>query len=248
MTTLATPISARALRQTVKKDQEVDAKLKLFQLAGNLIYDKGWSPAIAQQLLSALCVQMGAAHGLIALQNNATLNVLANLGQTYPVGARIPVMGLLAKLLKSPCEFTISHDLMPLWSYPDTTPFTPSIIPIAYARQPLGILAFSGNVAALSNDDQHTIQSLAGILGLALMRANKPNTSPEDLHLLASLTPREREVFALMPFGHSNAELGKLLDIAPGTVKIHVERVLNKLGLKDRTQAAVKAVELGFKS
>ena len=80
------------------------------------------------------------------------------------------------------------------------------------------------------------------------MRANKPNTSPEDLHLLASLTPREREVFALMPFGHSNAELGKLLDIAPGTVKIHVERVLNKLGLKDRTQAAVKAVELGFKS
>lgn len=55
-------------------------------------------------------------------------------------------------------------------------------------------------------------------------------------------------MFALLPYGHTNAALGKLLEIAPGTVKIHVERILNKLGLNDRTQAAVKAVELGFKN
>ncbi len=239
--------SARALRQSVKKDHEDNAKLRLFHLAGKLIYDKGWSEAIAQQILASFCMQIGAAHGLIAIQDKNALTVLANLGQTYPVGARIPVMGILGKILRSPCEFQISHELAPLWSYPSTANFTPSIIPIAYAQQPLGIIAFSGNKVVLSNDDKQTIQGLAGILGMSMMRASKQTASPEDLHLLDSLTPREREVFALLPYGHSNAELGKLLEIAPGTVKIHVERVLNKLGLKDRTQAAVKAVELGFK-
>lgn len=243
-----TTLSARELRQSVKKDHEENAKLRLFYLAGQTIYNKGWSPLIAQNILIAFCTQIGAAHGLIAIQDKSTLNVVANLGQTYPVGARIPVMSILAKLLKIPCEFTISHDLTPLWSYPETAGFTPSIIPIAYAQQPLGILAFSGNKIALTDEDKQTIQSLAGILGMAMMRASKQTVSTDDLQILERLTPREREVFALLPYGHSNAELGKLLEIAPGTVKIHVERVLSKLGLKDRTQAAVKAVEFGFKT
>lgn len=241
-------VSARELRQSVKKDHEESAKLRLFYLTGKMIFDKGWSQMIAQEILSSFCTQIGAAHGLIAIQDNRTLTVVANLGQTYPVGARIPIMGILAKLLKTPCEFKISHDLTPLWSYPETTAFTPSIIPIAFAQQPLGILAFSGNSIALSNDDIQTIHSLSGLLGMAMMRSSKQTVSPEDLHVLESLTPREREVFALLPYGHSNAALGKLLEIAPGTVKIHVERILNKLGVKDRTQAAVKAVELGFKT
>ena len=239
--------SARALRQAIKKDHEENARLRLFHLVGKVTYDKGWSQNLAQEILTTLCMQIGAAHGLIAIQDSNTLTVEANLGQTYPVGARIPVMGVLAKLLKTPCEFQVSHDLTPLWSYPENATFTPTIIPIAYAQQPLGILAFSGNALQLSSSDTLTIHSLSGLLGMALMRASKQTTSPEDLHLLDSLTPREREVFALLPYGHTNAALGKLLEIAPGTVKIHVERILNKLGLKDRTQAAVKAVELGFK-
>jgi DNA-binding NarL/FixJ family response regulator len=52
----------------------------------------------------------------------------------------------------------------------------------------------------------------------------------------------------MLPAGLSNKELGHKLGIASGTVKIHVERILNKLGVKDRTQAAVKAVELGYRS
>ncbi len=241
-------ISARELRQSVKKDHVDNAKLRLFYLAGQTIYDRGWSPIIAQNILIAFCTQIGATHGLIAVQDKSTLTVVANLGQTYPVGARIPIMGILARLLKIPCEFKISHDLTPLWSYPDTAGLTPSIIPIAYAQQPLGILAFSGNKMSLSDEDNQTIQALAGILGMAMMRSSKQTATPEDLQVLERLTPREREVFALLPYGHSNAELGKLLEIAPGTVKIHVERVLSKLGLKDRTQAAVKAVEFGFKT
>lgn len=213
-----------------------------------MLFDKGWSQINAQKILSSFCTQVGATHGLIAIQDKNALIVEANLGQTYPVGARIPMMGILAKLLKTPCEFKVSHDLTPLWSYPDTAGFTPTIIPIAYAQQPLGIFAFSGNTSTLSNDDTQTMHSIAGLLGIAMMRATKQTASSEDLHLLESLTPREREVFALLSYGHSNAALGKLLEIAPGTVKIHVERILNKLSLKDRTQAAVKAVELGFKT
>lgn len=213
-----------------------------------MLFDKGWSQINAQKILSSFCTQVGATHGLIAIQDKNALIVEANLGQTYPVGARIPMMGILAKLLKTPCEFKVSHDLTPLWSYPDTAGFTPTIIPIAYAQQPLGIFAFSGNTSTLSNDDTQTMHSIAGLLGIAMMRATKQTASSEDLYLLESLTPREREVFALLSYGHSNAALGKLLEIAPGTVKIHVERILNKLSLKDRTQAAVKAVELGFKT
>ena len=241
-------ISARELRQSIKIEHDENARLKLFYLAGKMMFNKGWSQINAQQMLNTFCTLIGAAHGLIATQDQSTLIVDANLGQTYPVGARIPVMGILAKLLKTPCEFKISHELTPLWSYPETAGLTPSIIPIAYGQQPLGILAFSGNTSALSNDDMQTIHSLTGLLGITMVRAKKQTASPEDLHLLDSLTPREREVFALLPYGHSNAELGKLLDIAPGTVKIHVERILYKFGLRDRTRAAVKAVELGFKT
>ena len=66
--------------------------------------------------------------------------------------------------------------------------------------------------------------------------------------MLDKLTPREREIFTLLPAGLSNQELAKKLGIAPGTVKIHIERILSKLNLKDRTQAAIKAVEMGYRS
>jgi DNA-binding NarL/FixJ family response regulator len=63
---------------------------------------------------------------------------------------------------------------------------------------------------------------------------------------LARLTPRERQVLALLPRGLSNAALGAELGIATGTVKVHVERILQKLGLGDRTRAAVYAVQHGL--
>jgi two-component system, NarL family, response regulator LiaR len=63
---------------------------------------------------------------------------------------------------------------------------------------------------------------------------------------LDRLTPREREVLVLVGRGFSNKRIAKELGIAEKTVKTHVGHVLAKLGVTDRTQAAVVAVRSGI--
>ncbi len=63
---------------------------------------------------------------------------------------------------------------------------------------------------------------------------------------LDALTPREREVLTLIARGYSNAAIAETFVISEGTVKTHVKRVLAKLDLRDRTQAAIYAYETNF--
>jgi DNA-binding NarL/FixJ family response regulator len=71
-------------------------------------------------------------------------------------------------------------------------------------------------------------------------------TQREATEAPARLTRREREVLQLLAQGKTNPEIATALVISLGTVKIHVEHILAKLGAADRTQAAVRASELGL--
>jgi DNA-binding NarL/FixJ family response regulator len=64
--------------------------------------------------------------------------------------------------------------------------------------------------------------------------------------VLSKLTDRERTVFAELAAGRSNREIATELHLSEGTVKIHVGRILTKLGLRDRVQAVVLAYESGL--
>ncbi len=62
------------------------------------------------------------------------------------------------------------------------------------------------------------------------------------------LTPRQREVLALLGQGKSNKEIARVLQLAEGTVKLHVTAILKALNVNNRTRAVVAASQLGLTS
>ncbi|WP_406481753.1 response regulator [Streptomyces sp. NBC_01615] len=79
-----------------------------------------------------------------------------------------------------------------------------------------------------------------------LMRSLRadPTEAPALAPELASLSPRERDVLALIGDGLTNREIGKKLYLSEKTVKNHISRLLAKLGVQRRVQAAVLASQL----
>jgi DNA-binding NarL/FixJ family response regulator len=74
--------------------------------------------------------------------------------------------------------------------------------------------------------------------------AQLPEPAPQPL--VAPLSERELDVLRQLAAGHSNREIAATLFLAEGTVKNHVTNVLGKLGARDRTQAALRARDLGL--
>jgi ATP/maltotriose-dependent transcriptional regulator MalT len=70
---------------------------------------------------------------------------------------------------------------------------------------------------------------------------------PEVPDALAGiLSVRETEALRLIASGKTNRQIAKELMVSLSTVKTHVQRIIKKLGVSDRTQASVKALELGL--
>ena len=77
--------------------------------------------------------------------------------------------------------------------------------------------------------------------GLEHVRRDFDALSPPD-----PLTKREVEILRLIAGGYSNREIAGALGTAEGTVKNHASSILSKLGVRDRTRAVLKALELGY--
>ena len=84
------------------------------------------------------------------------------------------------------------------------------------------------------------------MLVIQAMRASEGHGASSLDEAPEPLTAREIEVLGWVSHGHTNREIAGRLFVAVGTVKIHVEHILAKLGAADRTDAAVKAVEMGL--
>jgi DNA-binding NarL/FixJ family response regulator len=78
--------------------------------------------------------------------------------------------------------------------------------------------------------------------------ASGPAQSRAATEQIGSLTPREVEVLKLLSQGQTNPQIAQNLEVSRGTVKIHVQHIISKLGVSDRTQAAVHAIEAGILS
>lgn len=74
------------------------------------------------------------------------------------------------------------------------------------------------------------------------------SVEPEEAKPINSLTPRETEILGLLAEGLSNKLIARELGISDGTVKLHVKAILRKLNVHSRVEAAVIAVEHGFRT
>jgi DNA-binding NarL/FixJ family response regulator len=73
---------------------------------------------------------------------------------------------------------------------------------------------------------------------------SRQSSAFESSDMPEPLTPRETEVIRLMAGGYSNREIAQALSKSEGTIKNHVSNILAKLGVRDRTRAVLKAIEM----
>jgi DNA-binding NarL/FixJ family response regulator len=77
-------------------------------------------------------------------------------------------------------------------------------------------------------------------------RVRQMNPSFDSLDAPDHLTRRETEVLRMMAGGYSNREIAEGLNLSEGVIKNHVSNVLSKFGVRDRTRAVLKGIELGY--
>ena len=109
-----------------------------------------------------------------------------------------------------------------------------------------------GNQQGGSQEDEAGANSIGVRPGEEIHAPEAAREEPEgaghrdEAGRIETLTPREIEVLTLLSQGQTNPQIAQNLMVSRGTVKIHVQHIISKLGVSDRTQAAVRAIEAGL--
>ena len=105
--------------------------------------------------------------------------------------------------------------------------------------------AIRGSVRGGCTLSESLVQKAFGAIARAAVNLGKPDIEGE-LPPIVELTPRELDVLRLVAKGMTNRSICKDLNLAEVTIKKHVQSIMSKMGVRDRTQAALRGVRLGL--
>lgn len=117
---------------------------------------------------------------------------------------------------------------------------------VGYLLKDVGSAQLVEAIRAAARGESILEPSVAAKVIAEFTRVSSMLPSAQMERLAEPLSERELEILGLIARGASNKEIAKQLFITEGTVKNHVTHILGKLGVRDRTQAALKARELGL--
>jgi DNA-binding CsgD family transcriptional regulator len=242
------------MRGQIRNAESEAGRLRLLEASASALAEDGNMKSALQAALAQAVHFLAADCGLVLGQEGGALTVQAAHGEVLPVGARIAVGGVFAAVLRPPMPLSLRTDIesrLRVGQRPDVA--VELLLPLRWAGKASGILALMSEHRRIapSDADLRALAAFSTLIAGSLQM--QPGARPraqrrEATTTLARLTPREQQIFALLPRGLSNAGIAAQLGIATGTVKIHIERILHKLGVNDRTQAAVRATEWGVRT
>lgn len=245
--------SARVTRSRYRLGESSAARWRLLVDAAAVLASDGPRPAALSTVLAKALAFLALEDGVLLQAQGDGLFVRAAQGPVSPAGARVtPTHTLLNAMQHSQQTPLVRQDVVSaLRLGRERQAGLEVLVPLRYDDRNRGILALLGPATAPppNTEDLVTLQALATLVAAVLTgspQATARGAQPDLAALRNLLTPRELQVFELLPSGMTNAAMGQQLGIATGTVKVHVERILHKLELGDRTQAAVRAADFGF--
>jgi DNA-binding NarL/FixJ family response regulator len=190
------------------------------------------------ELESDLTVIADAENGQIAIEKVKTLQASAQGPDVVLMDIRMPVMDGVAAT-REICQRFPASKVLVLTTFDDDT-YVAEALCVGAMGYLLKDTPSEELAAAIRSVHKGYTQLGPGIFQKVLAKVPEISSAPMPSNL-AELTLREQDVLRLIASGASNREIAQQLYITEGTVKNHVTNILGRLGLRDRTQAAIYA-------